>query len=1253
MKKKIVSFMLATIMTISSISSVGAAQAEPPLPSSETLFTDEEVPSLPESETSGTSQTDVTQTEGPQIEIPQTEIPQTEIPQTENSIPELPDGNTSVPSDGNTPELPDGSTPELPNENETTFPDNSTESAYQIEVQGDADVYFLSDLKKLKEGTLADPVKEQDMLSEIPDPGSNESELPGNIPEPEFEQQTDEFPESDPAKTAAIEAAKKILPEDVSVLLTEESYDLLKKQVHEYDEGDVVDFYAVPMDGFLVDEIIATSQLAAVPVTDLENGGYEMKMPASDVLLDITTKQDIPETEEMQPQDESEAPVVTPEVIPEIECTCLCMEEDPYMHDWNCDLFLYEVEKNCTCGSGNAPITEHDFSCDAVKKAFAAVCTCGIGGMDGVMHDDCEILSRLHKELCGCTEECRTIEAAQAHGEDSAVYQYLIKWSEYCNQPVWAYDNPDAMQGDKKTSPIASLVGDTYTEDKNYAFSFAYHPGTAPNGGFKDFNSSKVKKITVEGQGSNCYNPTDMKNKKAVVSRRYYNVGVYNGKKIDVELFLSDPLRINTTYTGNNLKPFVRFYDGRIGIGQGLVHDIKVQFKFWENNTNTEVKPKGHITIKDLDGSARSLGSGFRVFQNNGVDRLSIYNKKYTIGTSADKKKQLTHLAVGYRTSNSSGKSYTLIKGRHYYNGGDGRVDIDDKKGWASIYFDGSFIIRVQLGDDVDAPATTIANRHAGVYFDTATSIGTYTPDAPAKRCGPTNVEYDAMSWHNSTDGSSPAWQRPLDTVPGGTYRYGIRHTTYPMAYSSYSLTDKLDSCLTYVNNSALIKNEAGENVTGNFSISYDAKTHTITFTPKSLDSLNDHKQVFSYHFNVKLANAQTIVNHEHHENTSYYYLQNTATVNVNGQKLNTNVTYFRGQIKGSYHIRKYDKENNSILSGAKFEVQEWDENQNKFIHYSNIERPSQNGLYDTGVLTYTSGNLGKFKIIETTAPQGYDGGWSREFNVLSTADGATFDAPNEQNLLEYGTISIIKKDKYTNEVLTSTDGEFQVWQWSKAQNKYLDDLGESGKVEWKKYASVYKSQNLTITDDNLGKFKVVETKNPTGYEGKFEREFVLTPNETAMDLEIEALNDPVIPPLGHITVTKKIKESDIVWAHGNPIFRFEVSGTDVKGNPHTYEDYVEFSKGNYNLEGGYAALSVVFKDIPIGTYTISEKETLRYKFESATPDSPNVTISGQVGKAALDMQHSEAGMTFINKKTDFSKFSHTDVVKNNIPIKW
>lgn len=1197
MKKKMVSFILAAVLATAPVYSASAAQ-----------FSDGTALDMNE-------QTMEPETENPEIPQPETPQPEPEIPETpQTELPELPQTDP-------VPGLPDTQEPEA-------------DAGYEIRLSGNADVYFLSDLEKLRNESLSIPVFEADSLEAVPADNSEILET-GNTPAEDQEIQD------------AIEAAKGILPEEDAILLNKDTYELLKMQNHIYYEQENVGFYVVPQDGMEVDKVIAYSSIGEFAATDYGNGRYDFLMPASDVSLDIQVKTVLEEPE----TDPGADPGTEPE--PTTECTCLCENNDVYIHDWDCGLFLEAVAKDCTCGSGNAHITVHDFSCDAVKKAFAAVCTCGIGSLDGVMHDDCEILSRLHKELCGCTEECRTIEAAQAHGEDSAIYQYLIKWSEYCNQPVWAYDNPDAMQGDKKTSPIASLVGDTVVEDKNYVFSFGFHSGSAPNGGYKDFNPSGVKKITVPGQGSDCYDPVSLKGK--TVSRRYYNVGVYNGKKVDVELFLSDPLRINTGYKGNDLKPFVRFYNSRIGIGQGLVHDIRVQFKFYLNNTNTEVKPKGHITIKDLDGSSRSLGSGFRVFENNGVDRLSIYNKKYTIGTSADKKKQLTHLAVGYRISNSSGKAYTLVKGRQYYNGTDGRVETADKKGWASIYFNGSFIVRVQLGDDVDAPLSeTGANRHAGVFFDTATTIGTYTPDAPAKRCGPTGVEYDSMGWHNTTDGNAASSLSPLETVPGGTYKYGIRHTTYPMAYSSYSMTDKLDTCLAYVDNTAYVMNEAGENVTSSFTISYNANTHTITFTPKSLDLLKDHKQVFSYYFNVRLANAQTIVNHKHHENTSYYYIPNTATVNVNGQNLNTNITYFRGQIKGNYHIKKFDKKDNKILTDAVFELYQWDKKQNKYVILEkDIKVNPKTGLYDTKVLIYTSNNQGKFRLVEKTPPQGYDGGWSKDFTLFDTPSETTFDAPNERKPLEYGMVSIIKKDKYTNEVITPTDGEFQVYQWSKTEQRYLDNLGAKGRVKYQVIESKYKSDYLFITEDNLGKFKVVETKNPTGYEGEFEKEITFTPGEELIELELEAVNDPIIPPIGEITVTKKIKASDIIWAHGNPVFRFKVEGTDVKGKEHTYEDYVEFTKGSYAMDGEYAVMQLTFSNIPIGTYTVSEHETVRYKLEHVSADTPNVNISGTNGIATLSVKMKNAGVTFQNKKTNYDGYSHSDVIKNQIPIQW
>ncbi|MBU5482307.1 isopeptide-forming domain-containing fimbrial protein [Blautia sp. MSJ-19] len=137
----------------------------------------------------------------------------------------------------------------------------------------------------------------------------------------------------------------------------------------------------------------------------------------------------------------------------------------------------------------------------------------------------------------------------------------------------------------------------------------------------------------------------------------------------------------------------------------------------------------------------------------------------------------------------------------------------------------------------------------------------------------------------------------------------------------------------------------------------------------------------------------------------------------------------------------------------------------------------------------------------------------------------------------------------------------------------------------------------------------------------------------------------------GTITVTKKIKEAGITWAHGNPVFRFRVIGTDQNGIRHAYEDFVEFSKGNYKKDGEYAVLSCRFEKIPAGSYTISELRTLRYQFESAKADTVNVRVSGEKGTAVLDAANQTAGITFTNVKTRYDRYSHTDVIRNHIPV--
>lgn len=83
-----------------------------------------------------------------------------------------------------------------------------------------------------------------------------------------------------------------------------------------------------------------------------------------------------------------------------------------------------------------------------------------------------------------------------------------------------------------------------------------------------------------------------------------------------------------------------------------------------------------------------------------------------------------------------------------------------------------------------------------------------------------------------------------------------------------------------------------------------------------------------------------------------------------------------------------------------------------------------------------------------------------------------------------------------------------------------------------------------------------------------------------------------LVLPKGQITVTKRIREADITWAHGNPTFFFVVEGKDSAGVLHKYENYIAFSKKHDQVDkDGYAFASIVFENLPLGTYEVYEKK--------------------------------------------------------------
>ena len=98
--------------------------------------------------------------------------------------------------------------------------------------------------------------------------------------------------------------------------------------------------------------------------------------------------------------------------------------------------------------------------------------------------------------------------------------------------------------------------------------------------------------------------------------------------------------------------------------------------------------------------------------------------------------------------------------------------------------------------------------------------------------------------------------------------------------------------------------------------------------------------------------------------------------------------------------------------------------------------------------------------------------------------------------------------------------------------------------------------------------------------------------------------------PKGEIVVTKRIREEDITWTHGNPTFFFVAEGKDYSGAHHKYEAYVVFTKDNYKKEeDGYISLNTVFKDLPLGEYEVYEKMALRYYLSKAQADTENMNV--------------------------------------------
>lgn len=369
---------------------------------------------------------------------------------------------------------------------------------------------------------------------------------------------------------------------------------------------------------------------------------------------------------------------------------------------------------------------------------------------------------------------------------------------------------------------------------------------------------------------------------------------------------------------------------------------------------------------------------------------------------------------------------------------------------------------------------------------------------------------------------------------------------------------------------------------------------------------------------------------------------------------------------KRKIEIRKTDEETGDILEDAEFTLYEYSAARKAYKTTGTVlQYDSEQQLYVSEELLQTADNTGKFKITETRNPKGYEGKWEQEVDISDESVSLFLEVQNKKVPEYKGVIRLKKTDVYTGEPLTGA--EFTVYQWNQEKKAYEDDLGEKRILRYDSDRESYYTEELLITEENGGKFRIVETKNPENYKGNYDKTVVFEKKEGVLTSEIflQAENTPVILPFGTITVMKKIKEADIIWAHGNPTFFFSVEGTDLAGVSHHYEDYVTFVPDSYEVdENGYAVAAVTFQNIPLGQYTVWEKPVLRYYLKEVLANTENVRIVKEAeaaygkdpkeiatGVAALTMENREASLTFVNEKARYDRYSHNDCIKNTIPL--
>lgn len=371
-----------------------------------------------------------------------------------------------------------------------------------------------------------------------------------------------------------------------------------------------------------------------------------------------------------------------------------------------------------------------------------------------------------------------------------------------------------------------------------------------------------------------------------------------------------------------------------------------------------------------------------------------------------------------------------------------------------------------------------------------------------------------------------------------------------------------------------------------------------------------------------------------------------------------------------SLTIKKQDADSKAALKGATFSL--WSYNGSSYNKKLGNFKDNGDGTYTYSGIDYTTTKDGWFLIKEDKAPPGYSNKYVLENSaditnydkhggreIQLTADGFTYDGVTNATTFKDPPITpeailrIKKVDADTGNTLTGA--EFKVYEWSKSLKAYKKDALQT--FVYDAMSKRYQTQSpVEKTEENEGKFKIVETKLPANYKCPWSKEITVTESGT-QTLSYEALNYHV----RNLTINKKIQADEIIWAHGNPTFLFTATGKDINGQTHTYHRVIEFTKEyvDSHTSNGFVTLGTTISNIPAGTYNIMEDTpVLRYILTDVTKQTDNISITKTKidtingfdkinADTKADLTAMDGEVTFENHKTHYDKLSHNSTVIN------